>query len=498
MGNSLLGTVWFNLIFGIDMQIPPHFLVIIPGFMGSKLNRKKGGDTVWADLNSLPINPLQWEGWLDRLFREITYPNDDLEAKTIVDEMMFLIPWAKQERYGQLIAILESLGYKANSHIYNEKERDIYCFAYDWRQDNRKSAYQLGDAISRWSDFHPGCKVWIIAHSNGGNVARWYIEKLGGSAWVDRLFLFGAPWNGSPKTMAILMNGMNMVFRRKLSIYDIPMKTKKVLRTFPSAYQLIPWAKPFIVDVLNDPVNPYQDTGWLDENDPNQKNMLLDAWQFNQDLGNHLSIDTVNFFGRKQKTTNLGILYKGPKNQWKDIQWVMEEPGDGTIPVHSAVYQDATVNYPFSVGHGDIYVNPRVMDILEWELCGKYLQTRKHIPAQNTPEVMFDFDKNIYKPGEIIRLRLSINKNEVQKALKTKAAVVGQMVWKSPLPAAKQPKGLLGSKAIQILEDQRNPQYYELKFNAPGFEGYYNFRISVTMENHPPILLSETIAIEGE
>ena len=48
--------------------IPPHFLVIVPGYMGSKLKDKTSGQVVWIDLSTIPTNPLKWKGWVDGLF----------------------------------------------------------------------------------------------------------------------------------------------------------------------------------------------------------------------------------------------------------------------------------------------------------------------------------------------------------------------------------------------------------------------------------------------
>ncbi len=117
-------------------QVPPHFLVIVPGYMGSTLRNKKTGQTIWVDFSTIPLNPLQWGGWLDNLLQQMAYPNDDLEAASIMNEVMFVPPWAKQEHYGRLILSLQAMGYRANPARYTEQELTCYTFPYDWRQDN--------------------------------------------------------------------------------------------------------------------------------------------------------------------------------------------------------------------------------------------------------------------------------------------------------------------------------------------------------------------------
>jgi len=52
------------------------------------------------------------------------------------------------------------------------------------------------------------------------------------------------------------------------------------------------------------------------------------------------------------------------RGNWSEIQWEATESGDGTVPEHSAVFVNAQAQYPFCVNHGDIYVNPAVLEVL--------------------------------------------------------------------------------------------------------------------------------------
>ena len=69
-------------------EIPRHFVVIVPGYMGSKLRDKTTGKVLWIDLGTIPSNPLKWKDWVDHLFEAMTYPNDNLEPAGIVDEVL--------------------------------------------------------------------------------------------------------------------------------------------------------------------------------------------------------------------------------------------------------------------------------------------------------------------------------------------------------------------------------------------------------------------------
>jgi hypothetical protein len=78
-------------------------------------------------------------------------------------------------------------------------------------------------------------KVIFLAHSMGGLVARYFIEKLGG--WTDTrmLITFGTPYHGSLQALGFLMNGYPIKVG-PFKIFDF----SKVMRSFPSVYQLLP------------------------------------------------------------------------------------------------------------------------------------------------------------------------------------------------------------------------------------------------------------------
>lgn len=287
--------------------IPPHFIVFVPGFLGSLLSDQTTDETVWIDFSRVPLNPLEWGRWLDELFQAMRYPNNHLKASGIVDDVIFAQPWIKQEQYSRLLRALEDLGYRADPTRYAESELNVYTSPYDWRQDNRVSGRQLGQAIERWRKFHPRAKVWLIAHSNGGVVSRWYIEKEGGARRVSRLILLASPWDGAVKAMYMLFNGMDTLFRQGFNLFNIPERTRQVLRTFPSLYQLIPHKHVFLRTPDGKKINPFVGQHWLAE--PPYRQLLADAKKFHRELGKTLSVDTLVFFGRQQPTTTRGIVH---------------------------------------------------------------------------------------------------------------------------------------------------------------------------------------------
>jgi pimeloyl-ACP methyl ester carboxylesterase len=477
----------------LTSDVPPHFIVIVPGYMGSKLRDKTTGKIVWVDFSTIPANPLKWEGWLESLFAKMAYPNDDLEPAGIVEDVMFVPPWAKQEQYGRLVVALEKMGYKANQKKYSEEECNLYTFSYDWRQDNRISARQLGEAVERWSAFHPGAKAWLIGHSNGGIVSRWYTEKLGGKDWVGKLILMGSPWDGAPKGLKVMFRGFDSMFRKGFNFFDIHTRTRDLVRTFPSAYQLIPVHNPFLRDLNNQLVDVFQGEGWLD--DPKQRQMLSESKRFNEELGNGLSVETLCFFGRKLPTLTNGVVHFEAGSRWSDIEWFALESGDGTVPERSAVNPNAAAKLPFIVGHGDIYVNPAVLEFLRWELVDKFTAPSFATLVVGGKTINFEPDQDTFEPGQPIRVWATIADTDTGAPV-GKARIDVKLAWRAALPGSKQakPKGALPKARLQA--SAQTPGRYEGNLAAPQLDGYYTLKAKVSIAGENPVELDELIAVE--
>lgn len=74
----------------------------------------------------------------------------------------------------------------------------LYRFNYSsLTASNKTSASQLATFIANVRSQHGNAPVTIIAHSNGGLVARWYRTQLGGTAAVKRFISLGSPHAGT-------------------------------------------------------------------------------------------------------------------------------------------------------------------------------------------------------------------------------------------------------------------------------------------------------------
>ncbi len=197
--------------------VPPHFIVIVPGYMGSLLKDKHTGEIVWLDFPGLLKNPLKIGDAITNMLDKMIYPNPDLEPAGILNQVLVAPPLFKQEQYIRLAEKLAEWGYKIDPEAPKASNLCAYTFSYDWRQDNRISGRQLGGFVAQLEKRHPGAKAWLIGHSNGGIISRWYIQKEGGKDHVGRMFYMASPWDGAPKALMVLMNGLEAMGLKRLN-----------------------------------------------------------------------------------------------------------------------------------------------------------------------------------------------------------------------------------------------------------------------------------------
>jgi pimeloyl-ACP methyl ester carboxylesterase len=114
--------------------------------------------------------------------------------------------------------------------------RQFMTFPYDWRASNRHAAQRLEgralETLHAWRK-HSGrddAKLWLVCHSMGGLVARYFCEHLGGAEHTRAIVTFGTPHRGAVKALDALANGKRIG----------PLDLSALVRSFPSAYELLP------------------------------------------------------------------------------------------------------------------------------------------------------------------------------------------------------------------------------------------------------------------
>ncbi|MDI1463058.1 alpha/beta fold hydrolase [Catellatospora sp. KI3] len=82
----------------------------------------------------------------------------------------------------------------------------LYTYNYNWAGSNKVSAAGLRDYVNSVRASTGASKVAIVNHSMGGLVTRWYLEELGGSAYVSHVASIAGANHGTTYAGACLIN----------------------------------------------------------------------------------------------------------------------------------------------------------------------------------------------------------------------------------------------------------------------------------------------------
>lgn len=80
-------------------------------------------------------------------------------------------------------------------------------------RDILETATFIDYKVKRQMERHGFPKINIVAHSKGGLVALWWVLKLGGSKYCDKVITMGTPFQGSPLTYLALLTPLGLFWR---------------------------------------------------------------------------------------------------------------------------------------------------------------------------------------------------------------------------------------------------------------------------------------------
>lgn len=485
---------------------PPHILIFLPGWLGSKLADEN--ETVWFDVTTIPAHG-GIEGWLNALFDKMLNPQIKLHAVEVMQDIFGPLPF--QQQYGRLKRMLEDWGYEvltspADAPAGNPPKLLCYFFPYDWRQDNRKSAQDLKDAVDMLRLRHPDRQIWLMGHSGGGIVSRWYLEKLGGNDIVKRLFLLASPWDGAPSILYYFIHGFHELFGIQIDEFDIPHRTSEALRSFPSAYQILPQARNFIYGANGQDVSPFEDTAWVTAEQ--QKAMLEDGRAFNRELGNSLHVETIAYIGYNKATRTEGRLLSADATRWGQIRWKDTDlVGDGTVPLYSSEYADARRFYVIAE-HSDIYVNEDLQKRLKRQLLTGGTGDEGGVLGfeEVGTDAAIEIEPRSPKPGERVHLTVVLterdleprtDKSPVTTQFVAARSVRGAVHWLQGLPLSPNTAPVKMPRPFQFRADPQMTGRYHATFQAPAQEGYYELETTIAVADQPEFTLRSTILVQA-
>jgi pimeloyl-ACP methyl ester carboxylesterase len=229
---------------------PRPAVILIPGFMGSRLSRPGNGQVIWGqgtpNSKDLALGPGNVDEKVTvellRIFEHQVIPNQDI--------------------YGSAIGALDAV---------TRGNHDLFIFPYDWRRDIRETADILDKRLlglrydqdlknpEPWN--LAGRDLYIVAHSMGGLIAWWWLHHYHGFAdqparyqfrSIRHVVLLGTPLDGTCDIIRMLMEGYQEIPDRSYSpdplkriayrkLYEIFFDDLKAAAlTFPSIFQLMP------------------------------------------------------------------------------------------------------------------------------------------------------------------------------------------------------------------------------------------------------------------
>ena len=226
---------------GRESTRPP--LILIPGFMGSRLRDPHTHKVAWGTMANVLLG-----GDRDDLALAIDGRTDGIPGERLVPWQIYDSLWGVDYYREALRSLEENGGYRLGDIDHPRPGDNAFVFLYDWRRDNVESARRLDAAITRLKRLRgdPAERFDLVAHSQGGLIARYYIKygsrdvlrdgapfvpTMAGASNVNRVILAGTPNQGCLEALRSLHRGIRKGFR--------PMRPEVVF-TMPAVYQMLP------------------------------------------------------------------------------------------------------------------------------------------------------------------------------------------------------------------------------------------------------------------
>lgn len=315
-------------------------VVFVPGLMGSEL--WLGSERIWPNVKTLFTEP--------EIFR---YPSEiPLEPRSIVNEVVIVPNLIKQDQYNRLgDYLVDELNFRRGV--------DFFEFPYDWRQDVRTSAAQLGQLVESLDTQQP---VIIIGHSLGTMVTRYYVECLGGDMHVERVILMGGPHKGVVKGLVSML-----VAPQVLPFGIMGERLRNIIETFPTAYQILP-DHAVGSDQHGNKINFLEEESWLD---PKYHPLLKLGRDFRKELKPSASTPSVSIFGYGIKTISDVSIRRDAAGKIESVDYLSENIGDASVLEQSAFLQGSEI-HPVHQNHGSLFVDNDVKMRLKLEMLRPY------------------------------------------------------------------------------------------------------------------------------
>lgn len=281
---------------------PP--VIVIPGLMGSRLVDRQTGEERWpGSLSTMAFSD----------YARLARIGPDWDAEDGIVAGPLIREFGRYDIYGQLLGTLEGAGRftegTPGEAVSDDRRRRYYTLAYDWRQPNILAVRQLHALIDQIrEDFNdPELRVDIIAHSNGGLIANYYLrygpndvlEAIAPQPWTEggkrvrRVAMLGTPNLGSVASLRRLQQGFRFGLR------TVPIEA---LASFSTVFETLPHPHTQVVYDREGralPIDLYDPTIWRDNRwsvfSPEVEARVREAWGNGAEGRLVLSVLQANF-----------------------------------------------------------------------------------------------------------------------------------------------------------------------------------------------------------
>jgi hypothetical protein len=413
-------------------------LIFLPGITGSVLQKNK--KDVWAVTTESVGGALATLGQnlqgleLKDDPQDVDDLGDGVVATSLFPDVHLIPGLTKIDGYSGVRAALSKRLNLDGAPNYIE-------FPYDWRRDNRVAARKLARLVPTWLaqwrqvSGNADARVVFIAHSMGGLVARYYLERLQGWRYARKLITFGTPYRGSLNALDSLSNGYGKTFSR-FSMADL----SALMRSFTSVYQLLP--RYACVDKGDGVMRRPGEVAGLPNIDHAKAAAAL---AFHRELeqaicenagSNEYQPYTVHaIVGVDQPTKHSARIDGGrlvPSNELNGL-----DGGDGTVPRFSAVPLGCSRQDDDAFGHAALYVSgvhgslqnlPEVITQVSFVLLEP-----KFDEKTRAPDGLSLGADDAYRVEEPVTIRCDIGTMTAEASLIVEEAATGKQVFKRNL-----------------------------------------------------------------
>ena len=382
-GDSVTDGVQFDPWTGKDELNKRNPVIIIPGIMGSRLDKNEpGSPEIWPNIDRMLISPSD-DFLYDLSMNDAGYPlYDNIRPTELTRKIL------TKDIYQGLIDELGKNGYTEGENL--------FVFPYDWRMD---LDWIAGDAplpyvstlkskIAQVKDGTGSEKVDIVAHSMGGLVAKTYLEKYG-NASVGKFVDIATPHYGSPKAFKTLMYGDDMGIN--FFVFNLNFNTvKDISQNMPSIFELLPSKeyfnltnayaddnyKSYVIDLHDFDNNGIKGSLNFSQSDEFLKNagfsgsLLQKADNLHNRIDGMFYPESFNLVGCGVPT--IGKIYILNKEKSGGYEYGLKYiDGDSTVPLRSAQGLSAPAYYFPGIEHGSLPAADGVQELVASILNGE-------------------------------------------------------------------------------------------------------------------------------